>query len=101
MVGIRTSRVGLALVVALAGALSAQTTLSLEQAGARNPSADFRPALLDQRIVVRGVVNAPPFHFPDHTLLTVEDGRYGAVLKVEAQDARLDAYRPGDELQID
>jgi GAF domain-containing protein len=102
MVGIRTGGNRLALVLALACASgAAQTTLSLEQAGARNPSADFAPTHVKRKVLVRGVVNAPAFHFPNHTLLTIEDGDYGGVLKVEAQDTRLDSYRAGDELQVE
>lgn len=80
-------------------ALPAQTALTLEQAAARNPSSNYLPAHLDQKVVLRGVVNAPSYHFPDYTLLAIEDGKYGAVLKVSGQDHRLDHFRPGDEIQ--
>ncbi len=102
MVGIGTGGVRLALVLALAWSpLASQTTLSLEQAGTRDPSADFAPAHLNERVLLRGVVNSPPYHFPDHTLLAIEDGSFGAVLKVERADARLEGYRSGDELQVE
>ena len=80
--------------------LTAQTHLSLQEAGARDSGQEYRPAHLDQTVTLRGVVNAPSFHFPDYSLLAIEDGRYGAVLKVEGEDKRLDAYRPGDEIEV-
>ncbi len=102
MVGIRTRRGKLTLVTALACApLAAQTALSLKEAGARNAAAEFRPQHLRERVIVRGVVNSLAFHFPDHTLLAIDDGDYGGVLRVERQDPRLEPYRPGDELQVE
>lgn len=85
--------------LALAPAL-AQTPLTLEQAGERSPARDFAPVHNGESVAVRGVVNAPAFHFPDHTLLAIEDGKYGAILKVAAVDQRLDRFRPGDELSV-
>lgn len=79
--------------------LTAQTRLSLQEAGARDPGKEYRPAHLDQKVTLCGVVNAPSFHFPDYSLLAIEDGQYGAVLKVQGGDQRLDAYRPGDEIE--
>jgi CheY-like chemotaxis protein len=102
MVGIRTGGVKLALVVALTCAWSpAQTNLSLQEAGARNPSANFAPTRLGERVKVRGVVNSPAYHFPNHTLLAIEDGRYGAILKVDSRDPSLDPFHPGDDLEVD
>ena len=100
MVGRRT-RSGLALVALACAPLGAQPLLSLLDVSARNPSAEFRPQRLGERVRVRGVVNSRAFHFPDHTLLSLEDGNYGAVVRVERQDAKLDAYRPGDEIQVE
>jgi signal transduction histidine kinase len=80
--------------------LAAQTTLSLEQAGARNPSAGFLPIHLNERVTVQGTVNSPVFDFSDHKLLSIEDGSYGAILKVPSGDTRLDGFRPGDDLQV-
>ena len=81
MVGVGAGGVRLAFIVAMVCIrLSAQGALSLEQAGARNPSAEFRPAHLNQRIQVRGVVNARVFHFPDYKLLSLDDGTHGAIL---------------------
>jgi GAF domain-containing protein len=102
MVGRRTGGSKLALVLALVCApLSAQPLLSLEEVSARNPAAEFRPNRLGERVLVRGVVNSPAFHFPDHTLLAFEDGSFGAVVRVERQDPQLDSYRPGDEIQVE
>src|SRR3954471_24403043 len=101
MVGIPKGGVRLALAAALAmTTMTAQTTLSLQQAGERDPSANFAPKLLNQTVIVRGTVNASAYHFPDHSLLAMEDGSYGTVLKVARGDVQLDAYRPGDELEV-
>jgi signal transduction histidine kinase len=80
--------------------VTAQTRLGLEEAGARDPARDYRPVHLDQKVVLRGVVNTPSYHFPDYSLLAFEDGRYGAVIKVSGRDQRLDSYRPGDEIEV-
>src|SRR3954470_19790750 len=102
MVGIGTAGSKLTLIVALICApIGAQTSLTLQEAVARNPAAEFRPQHLDQRVIVRGVVNAVAFHFPDHSLLAIEDGGYGAMLRVDRQDDRLDPYRPGDDLRVE
>ena len=44
-----------------------QTRLSLEELGARGPQPDYLPAHRGERVVVRGVVSARAFHFPDYT----------------------------------
>lgn len=94
------TRAGLVFLLSGVGAF-AQTPMSLEEVGARNPAAAFAPAHLNQRVLIRGVVNSPAFHFPDHSLLAIEDGAYGAVLRVVRGDDRLDSYRAGDDIQID
>jgi signal transduction histidine kinase/CheY-like chemotaxis protein len=102
MVGIRTGCNRLALLIAFAGApLAGQTPLRLQEVGARDPSAEYRPVHLNQRVTVRGVVNSPAFHFPDHTLLAIDDGNFGAVIRVERADDRLDPFHPGDDIQVD
>src|SRR5919107_739595 len=102
MAGNRTGRDKLALILALACApLAAQTSLSLEEAGARDAAAEYRPKHAGERVVIRGAVNSLAFHFPDHTLLALEDGSYGAVLRVLRDDLRLDPFRPGDDLQVE
>jgi GAF domain-containing protein/CheY-like chemotaxis protein len=80
--------------------LMAQTTLSLREAGARNPSANYTPAHLNEKVILQGVVNASSYHFPDYKLLAIQDDQYGAVIKVGAEDNRLDAMRPGDVLEV-
>jgi GAF domain-containing protein/CheY-like chemotaxis protein len=80
--------------------LAAQTPLSLQEEAARNPGQEYRPVHIGQKVVLRGVVNAPSYHFPDYSLLAIEDGQSGAILKVVRQDQRLDAYRPGDEVEV-
>src|SRR5215831_4478362 len=101
MVGIpdRSRRLTLALACA-ALSLAAQTRLSLKEAGARNPSAGYLPTHVDSKVILRGVVNALPWHFPDYSLLTFEDGQYGAVIHVTRPDSRLDAFVPGDEIEV-
>src|SRR5689334_1738208 len=101
MAGIGTAYQKLTLAAALACApLAAQTSLTLQEAGSRNASAEFRPQHLGERVMVRGTVNAVALHFPDHSLLPIEDGNYGALIRVEKADPRLDSYRPGDDLQV-
>ena len=101
MGGIANRGWGLSLLLAWSMApLAAQTRLSLQEAGVRNPARDYRPVHLDQKVVLRGVVNAPSYHFPDYSLLAFEDGGYGGVLKVNGRDQRLDAFRPGDEIEV-
>src|SRR5215831_6892776 len=102
MVGIRPGRNPLAILFALAIApLSGQTLLSLEEVGARDSSADYPPSHLNQRVIVRGVVNSSAFHFSDHTLLAIDDGNFGAILRVPRDDARLDPFHVGDEIQVE
>ncbi len=102
MAGIRTGRDKLALILALACApLAAQRTLTLEEAGARDSAAEFRPRHAGERVVIRGIVNSVAFHFPDHTLLALEDGSYGAVVRVPRDDLRLEPFRPGDDLKVE
>jgi CheY-like chemotaxis protein len=101
MVGIRNRRWGLTLFLAWSIVpLAAQPRLSLQEVGARDPRSEYRPVHLDQKVVLRGVVNAPSFHFPDYSLLAIEDGQDGAVLKVTGRDQRLDTCRPGDEIEV-
>jgi signal transduction histidine kinase len=101
MAGIPIRRRGLTLLVAWSLVpLAAQTRLSLQEVGARNPANEYRPIHLNQQVILRGVVNAPSYHFPEDSLLAIQDGQYGAVLKVGAKDQRLDSYRPGDEIEV-
>lgn len=102
MAGNRKGRGKLALFAVLACVpAAAQTAISLQEIGARDPGSEYRPRLLDQRVLAHGVVNSLAFHFPDHTLLAIEDGNFGAVIRVPRDDLRLEPFRPGDELQVD
>lgn len=85
----------------LCSPLCAYNSLSLLEVNARNPNADFAPSHLLQKVTVTGIVNAPAFHFPDYSLLSIEDGQGGAIIKVAAGFALLDTFRPGDEIRVD
>jgi len=76
-----------------------QTTLSLEEMGERGPKPDYLPAHSGESVALRGVVSAPPFHFPEYTQLAIQASGRGAVLKVGAGDSSLDAFIPGDEVE--
>ncbi|HEV3197285.1 MAG TPA: GAF domain-containing protein [Bryobacteraceae bacterium] len=89
----------LALFALVSPPVPAQTTLKLQDVNTRSAAPDFKPAHLSQKVSAIGIVNAHPFHFPSYSLLTMESGDYGAVVKV--MDTRLDAFSPGDEIQVD
>src|ERR1017187_6212201 len=97
----RAGRAALALLALVSAPARAQTTtLKLEDVNVRN-SLDFAPKHVHEKVTVTGIVNAPPFHFPAYSLLTMEAQGFGAVLRVTDRDTRLDAFRPGDEIQAD
>jgi GAF domain-containing protein/CheY-like chemotaxis protein len=75
-----------------------QTHLSLAELAARK-APDYSAVHLDQPVTVQGVVGASAFHFPDYTVLALEDGPAGGVLELPRSDNRLDAFHPGDEIQ--
>src|ERR1051325_4939239 len=104
MVGVAKGRfriVGRAVVVAVCWAtLSAQPTANLRDIGARDAAAGYTPSHLHEQAILRGVVNSLAYRFPDYTLLAFEEGGFGAVIKVNSGDARLDGYRPGDEIMV-
>ena len=77
---------------------AAQTSLSLAAAGARKPP-DYTAVYLDQTVAISGVVNSPAFHFPEYTVLALQDGPYGATLELPHSDRRLDSFQPGDEIE--
>jgi len=79
--------------------VSAQTRLTLQEAGLRNASADFAPAHLGEKTIVRGTVNSVAFHFPGYSLLAIEDGEFGAILQLNGNDFEADAYRPGNVVE--
>ncbi len=77
----------------------AQTPLPLDAAGARN-SLDFSPVHGGEKVRVQGVVGAAAAHFSDRTELAIEDGVAGIFLETGPGDASLDAFHPGDRLQV-
>ena len=95
----RWRRAALGVCLALAcGSAGAQTRITLSQLGFRKAS-DYSSTYAGQRVVVRGVVSAPAFHFAVYSALAIQDGRGGGVLKVAQPDVSLDRYRPGDEIE--
>ena len=74
----------------------AQTALTLAEFNARTPG-DYGAVHARQEVSIRGTVNAPPFHFPEYTLLTIQDGTAGAAL--HAPSTLLDAFLPGDVVE--
>ena len=82
----------------IAGA-EAPVSLTLEELN-RRKLPDYTPLHLDQAVKVRGVVNAPLFRFPTHSILTIQQGPGGAALETEGTDATLlGAFHPGDEVE--
>jgi len=87
---------GLALLlVALPASRSglAQATLTLEELNARTPR-DYGSVHARQEVSIRGTVNSPPFHFPEYTVLTIQDGASGATLHTPATSTLLDPLLP-------
>jgi len=78
--------------------VSAQTRLTLQEAGLRRASADFVPAHLGQEVSVSGTVNSVAFHFPGYSLLAIEDGQFGAVLQLTGNELHPDAFQPGNRV---
>ena len=81
--------------------LSAQSPLGIRDVNVRDPGAAFAPLHLQQKASFSAVVNAPPFHFPTYTLLTMEAGGFGAVVRVADRDTRLDSFSSGDEVRVE
>src|SRR5579871_2047731 len=80
--------------VTLAGVGSAQTRLSLEQAGSRVPP-DFVPAYEGKEIVVGGQVSSRPIVVTDSFYLPIQDdAQYGLVL--QGAEWRFRGLEPGD-----
>ncbi len=76
-----------------------QRVLSLKDLGARKPP-DSIAVHLHETVTVRGTVNATAFHFPPYTLVSIQDGEGGAILEGAPVDPRLDALRPGDQVEV-
>jgi GAF domain-containing protein/CheY-like chemotaxis protein len=56
---------------------------------------------MGQVVVVRGVVSAPAIHFLEYSMLAIQDGRNGGVLRVPKTDNSLDSFHPGDEIEAE
>jgi GAF domain-containing protein/CheY-like chemotaxis protein len=74
--------------------------LTLEQLAERQP-AEYTPRHAAQKVVVRGVVSARAFHFPEYALLPFEDAQFGAVVEVAGDGHQIDNYSPGDEIEVE
>jgi hypothetical protein len=61
----------------------------------------YDSARAGETVTVRGVISAPPFHFPEYTLAAIQDGDGGAALEAPKGSAALDALRPGDEVEAE
>jgi GAF domain-containing protein len=49
--------------------------------------------------MVRGIVSRRPFHFPEYTLLAIQDDGWGGVLRATLGDLELDPFVPGDDVE--
>jgi GAF domain-containing protein len=76
----------------------AQSGLTLRELNARS-SQDYDAVHARQEVSIRGTVNALPFHFPEYTVLTIQDGGSGAALHTPLTSTLLDAYLPGDVVE--
>ena len=83
----------------LAAPARGQTRLTLTQVGARS-GPDYMPSHAGENVIVRGVVNAEAFHFPEYTIVAIEDGKAGAILQVTPPDNRLDELLPGQQIEV-
>jgi GAF domain-containing protein len=92
---------GVLLGVCLAAACTpvcAQTRISLAQLGFRS-GPNYVATYAGQNVIVRGVVSVPAFHFPTYSMLAIQDGHNGGVLRVPLPDSSLDRYHPGEEIE--
>jgi signal transduction histidine kinase len=77
------------------------TALSLTLAQVNQRQApDFSAVYQRRKVIVQGVVNAPPVHFPEYTALAIEDGGGGAILTSHGSGPALDGFPPGYELRV-
>src|SRR5579863_897124 len=76
---------------------AAPIPLSLSELN-RRLAPDLAPAHVGEVVAVRGVVNAAAFHFPQYTILGIQDDQgAGATLKVLSPGTSLEGFHPGDE----
>src|SRR5262249_21274469 len=83
--------------VSLSGA---ERRVTLQELGSRDP-ADYSSRYTGQTVVVRGIVNAPAFHFTEYNVLGLQDRTGGGVLKVSAGQQWLDSFHAGDEIEAE
>ena len=89
---------GAALLALAAFPVWGQTALSLTEFNARAGAPDFAPKHVGEQVSIRGVASARALHFPEYTLLAIQDAEGGGVLQVSHGDQGLDSARPGDEV---
>lgn len=89
--------------LAVAGTLAcvhAATLLPLNEINRRN-SPIATPVHLDEKVIVRGVVNATPYHFPEYDMTGIQDEKgQSALLKVMTPGSRLESLHPGDDVEV-
>ncbi len=92
---------GLALLaVSLGNCADEPLNLTLREVNARK-GPDFNSVYAGKRVKISGVVNSDTYHFPQFTALGMQDSNDGgAILTVPANDNRLEAYQPGEELEV-
>src|SRR5690349_21369322 len=92
-VACRASVLAVAASVLPLGLHGADLRITLEQLGSRR-TLDYGAAYNGQSVAIRGVVSAPALRFADYTLLAIDDGSAGGMLKVPAGDPWLDRFHP-------
>jgi CheY-like chemotaxis protein len=91
----------LGVLVALGGLSAAgQTRISFEQLETRKPP-DYTPVYDGRNVLIRGVVSANAYHMPGFTILPIQEERGGGVLQVPQGSTQLNAYHPGDDLEVE
>ena len=79
-------------------ATTAAVRISLAQLGIR-VGPNYSAVYEGQRVVVHGLVSAAAFHFLDYSMLAIQDGHNGGVLKLPLSNTALNRFHPGDELE--
>ncbi|HWB87078.1 MAG TPA: GAF domain-containing protein [Bryobacteraceae bacterium] len=83
----------------LASTATAQIVFDLQQATART-APSYSPTYAGHKVIVRGVVSTTALHFPEYTLLPMQDAKGGIVLQSTEADQQLDRYHPGEMLEV-
>src|SRR5579883_2160738 len=96
-------RLGSACMLALAGSLAClgatvPVPMSLAEVN-RRVAPNFTPVHVNERVTVRGVVSAVAYHFPQYSILAIQDEHGATAIKTLIPDNRLDAFHPGDEIE--